>query len=98
MNEFSKEDIKKYADKLLIGLTEKETNDIQEEFAIIDKNIDQINQIEGIENVEAAFMPYDLYVATLREDIAEKSVDVDTILSNTKDKLGREVRVPKVVE
>lgn len=95
---FTKENIIKYADKLLIGLSDKEAETIFEEFSIIDKNIDQINLIPNIENEEPAFMPYDLYVATLREDIPEESTDVDLILSNTKDKLGREIRVPKVVE
>ncbi len=95
---FSKEDIIKYADKLLIGLSDEEANTIYDEFSLIDKNIDQINNIPSLSEVEPQFMPYDLYVATLRDDEAEESVDVDLILSNVKDKEGREVRVPKVVE
>ncbi len=95
---FTEEEIINYADKLLIGLSTKEARDILEEFSLIDKNIDQINEIEGIENIEPAFMPYDLYVADLREDISEESTPVEDILANTKDKLGREIRVPKVVE
>ena len=95
---FTKEDIIKYADKLLIGLSSEEADTILEEFSIIDKNIDQINELPGLNEIEPAFMPYDLYIATLREDIAEESVDVDEILANTKDKIGREIKVPKVVE
>lgn len=95
---FSKEEIIKYADKLLIGLTDEEANMLLDEFNIIDKNIDQINEIEGLSEIEPAFMPFNLYTATLREDKVEESVDVDVALSNTKDKLGREIRVPKVVD
>lgn len=95
---FNKEDIIKYADKLLIGLSNEEADTILGEFELIDKNIDQINEIEGLNEVEPAFMPYDLYVATLRDDKVEESVDVDVILSNAKDVVGRELRVPKVVE
>ena len=95
---FNKEDIIRYADKLLIGLSSLEAETILGEFNLINKNIDQINEIEGLADVEPQFMPYDLYVATLREDKAEEAVDVDLILSNTKDKEGREIRVPKVVE
>lgn len=98
MKEFSKEEIIKYADKLLIGLSDEETTTILDEFAIIDKNIDQINEIPNLKDIEPAFMPYDMYVASLREDNPEESVDVDIILANAKDKLGREIRVPKVVE
>ena len=98
MNSFTEEEIVKYADKLLIGLTKEEAATISEEFAVIDKNIDQINEISNLKDTSPAFMPYDLYFATLREDIAEESVDVDDILANSKDKLGREIKVPKVVE
>jgi aspartyl/glutamyl-tRNA(Asn/Gln) amidotransferase C subunit len=95
---FTKEEIINYADKLLIGLSEEEAKTILDEFDIIEANISQINEIPNLQEVEPAFMPYDLYVATLREDEAEESTDVDLILQNTKDKLGREIRVPKVVE
>ncbi len=95
---FNEEEIIKYADKLLIGLSNDEAKMITEEFNVIDKNIDQINGIDGLNDVEPAFMPYDLYVAHLREDEPIKGVDVDVALSNTKDKLGREIRVPKVVD
>lgn len=95
---FNEEEIIKYADKLLIGLSNDEAKMITEEFSVIDKNIDQINELEGLKDVEPAFMPYDLYVANLREDEPIDGVDVDVALSNTKDKLGREIRVPKVVD
>jgi len=98
MKEFTKEDIISYADKLLIGLSDEEATTLLDEFDIIDKNIDQINEIPNIESQEPAFMPFDLYVAHLREDVAEESVDIDDILANTKDKDSREIRVPKVVE
>ncbi len=95
---FSKEEIIKYADKLLIGLTNEEANMILDEFDIIDKNIDQINEIEGLSEIEPVFRPFNMFTATLREDEISDSVDIDDALANTKDKLGREIRVPKVVE
>ena len=98
MKEFTEDEIIKYADKLLIALTDDEALTIQSEFAVIDKNIDQINLIDGLQGIEPMFMPYDLYVASFREDSPEESADIDDILSNTKDKLDREIRLPKVVE
>ena len=95
---FTKEEIIDYANKLLIGLSDEEANTILEEFSVIDKNIDQINEIEGLDKLEPAFMPYDLYLASLRDDTACESTLIDDILANTKDKEGREIRVPKVVE
>lgn len=96
MKEFTKEEIIKFADKLLIGLTDEEVKTIYDEFAVINENIEQINKI-NLDGLEPAFMPYDLYVASLREDNAEASSTIDELLSNAKDIEGREIRVPKVV-
>ena len=42
---FTKEMVNDYADKLLIGLTEEETNMVLEEFSIIDETINKINKL-----------------------------------------------------
>ena len=94
---FTKEEIIDYADKLLIGLYPDEAQTILDEFSVIDKNIDQINEIDNLSEVEPLFMPYDLYRATLREDVSEESVNIEDILANCKDVDGREIKVPKVV-
>ena len=49
---FTKEMVDDYAEKLLIGLTEEENKMVLEEFEIIDKNIDLINEIPNISEVE----------------------------------------------
>ena len=49
MGKFTKEMVNDYADKLLIGLTDEEQDMVLEEFDIIDKNIDIINEIPNIE-------------------------------------------------
>ena len=95
---FNREDIINYADKLLIGLSDEEADTILSEFELIDQNIDQINKIDGLSEIEPSFMPFDLYESVLREDEVKPSVDVDEILSNTKEKIGREIKVPKVVD
>jgi aspartyl-tRNA(Asn)/glutamyl-tRNA(Gln) amidotransferase subunit C len=95
---FTKDQIMDYADKLLMGLNDDEAETILNEFSVIDENINQINEIEGLENIEPATSPFDLYVASLREDTPEDSVPADELLKNTKDKVDREIRVPKVVD
>ena len=52
MSNFTKEMIDDYADKLLIGLTEEERTNIQEEFDEIEKNMDLINKIPNIKAAE----------------------------------------------
>ena len=80
------------------GLTDEENNMVLEEFEIIDKTIDLINEIEGIENVEPMTHCLDNFIYELREDEIEESENIDELLANCDDYINDEVRVPKVVE
>lgn len=98
MNKFTKEMVTDYADKLLIGLTEEETNMVLDEFDIIDKTIDLINEIDNIETIEPMTHALDNFECELRDDIVEESIDIDDLLKNCDDKLDDQVKVAKVVE
>ena len=98
MAKFTKEMVLDYADKLLIGLTEEETNMVLDEFEIIDKNIDLINKIPNFENVEPMTHCLDRTIDFLRDDEVEESIDIDDVLKNCDDNMDDQVRVPKVVE
>ena len=98
MTKFTKELVDSYADKLLIGLTEEENKMVLDEFDVIDKDIDIINSIDGIEKVKPMTHALDDQVLdNLRDDKETKSPDIDDLLSNAKHKIGREIEVPKVV-
>ena len=94
---FTKEVVDDLADKLLIGLTEEENKMVLEEFEIIDKTINTINEIEGIEKIEPMTHTLDDFEYELREDIPEESVPIEDLLSNCDVHSAREVEVPKVV-
>ncbi len=98
MSKFTKEMVTDYADKLMIGLTEKETQMVLDEFEIIDQNIDVINRIPNIASVEPMSYCLDDFSYVLREDIVEESVPIEDLLANCDDASGDEVSVPKVVE
>lgn len=97
MEKFTKEMVDDYADKLLIGLTEEENKMVLDEFAVIDKNIDLINEIPNISEVEPMTHCLDDFTYELREDEVEESVPIEDLLANCDDYVGNEVRVPKVV-
>ena len=97
MSKFTKEMVDEYADKLLIGLTEEENKMVLDEFEIIDKNCDVVNNIAGIENVEPMTHALDDFEVELRDDIAEESVSIEDLLSNCDQVNDREVELPKVV-
>lgn len=98
MEKFTKEMVTDYADKLLIGLTEEETNMVLDEFDVIDKTIDLINEIDNIDSIEPMTHALDNFECVLREDIVEESVDINDLLKNCDDKLDDQVKVAKVVE
>ena len=97
MEKFTKEMVDDYAEKLLIGLTNEENKMVLDEFEVIDKNIDLINQIPNIENVEPMTHCLDDFEYELREDEVEESIDIEDLLSNCDVCTDREVEVSKVV-
>ena len=97
MSKFTKEMVDKFADKVLIGLTEEEKNMILDEFEIIDSTIDTINSISNIKEVEPMTHCLDDFTYELRDDEVEESIPTDLALQNCDDVFGDEIRVPKVV-
>ena len=61
----------------MIGLTEEETNMVFDEFEIIDKNINKINEIENINEIEPMTHALDNFDYVLREDVVEDSISKD---------------------
>lgn len=94
----SKENLEKYAEKLMFRMNEEELNTLQEEFEIILKQMELIENIDGIKNVEPMIFPYVTYKAKLREDKTKESLTVGEVLSNSKHQLNDQIKVPKVVE
>lgn len=97
MNKFTKEMVEEYADKLLIGLTEEESEMVLSEFDTIDKNIDIINTIPNIEQVEPMSFCLDDFDVDLREDEIEESIKIEELLQNCDEVSDREIEVTKVV-
>ncbi len=98
MSNFTKEMIDDYADKLLIGLTEEERTNIQEEFDEIEKSMNLINEIPNIKNIEPLSFPFEMTIEDLRsDDEIGDEIPINELLKNCDQYEGREVEVPKVV-
>ena len=97
MSKFTSEMVDDYADKLLIGLTREENKMVLDEFDIIDKYLDLVNQIPNISEVEPMTHTLDDFEFKLREDEVVPSVPVDLLLRNSDDVFGDEIVVPRVV-
>ncbi|MDD6879611.1 MAG: aspartyl/glutamyl-tRNA amidotransferase subunit C [bacterium] len=97
MGKFTKEMVNDYANKLLIGLTEKENKLVLDEFEEIDQAISLINEIPNISDVEIMTHALDNFNYVLREDIIEESISIEDFLKNCDNNNGEEPIVPKVV-
>lgn len=97
MSRFTKEMVDEYADKLLIGLTPEENKMVLDEFEVIDKNCDIVNEIPNISEVEPMTYCLDDFEFELREDIPVESDSIEDLLSNCDQVSDREVELPKVV-
>ncbi|MBP3456950.1 MAG: aspartyl/glutamyl-tRNA amidotransferase subunit C [Bacilli bacterium] len=97
MSRFTKEMVDEYADKLLIGLTPEENKMVLDEFEVIDKNCDIVNEIPNISEVEPMTYCLDDFEFELREDVAVESDSIEDLLSNCDQVSDREVELPKVV-
>ena len=98
MSNFTKEKIQKYANDLLIGLTDEEEKMIQEEFDLIEENINLINKIDGIKDIDPQTYPFEMEMQDLRNDEeVGQEIEINTLLRNCDRTEGREVEVPKVV-
>lgn len=98
MSKFTSEEIIFLADKLLIGLNEKEANSLIDELSFITNEIEKISSIKEINNLEPQTHPFDLYEATLRDDLDYvEGHNIEDLLSNADATIGKEIEVPKVV-
>ncbi len=93
-----KETLKMLANKLMFTMEDSEYNTLLEEFDTIQKQMDLIGRIEGIENVEPMSYPFSLDDVCLREDTVVDELEIDEILQNSGSNLYNQVKLPKVVE
>ena len=96
MSKFTKEMINDYADKLLIGLTEEETNTLVSEFEVIEARMNLINNIDGINDVEPMHFPF-MIEPNIRDGKEIVNDKVEDLLKNSDKISEREIEVPKVV-
>ncbi|MEG0026077.1 MAG: hypothetical protein RR847_01870 [Bacilli bacterium] len=93
----TKENLKDYATKLMFDMDDAGYERTLEEFIIIEKQMNLIAKIKGINNVEPMTFPYEIYKATFRDDEVKSSLTASEALSNCKAVKNNEIRVPKVV-
>ena len=93
-----KEKLKEYANKLMFDMDEDEYRTLQEEFEIILKQMDLIENVPNISEVSPMTFPFLNEDVSLREDEVGDYLTVSEVLANTNHQLNDQVKVPKVVK
>lgn len=95
--EITIEKLKDYAGKLMFDMDEKEYETLKNEFSIILKQMELVEKLDNIKDVEPMTFPFPID-AQLREDVSKENLAIDDVIKNAKEVIGREIKVPKVVE
>ena len=96
----TKDKLEEYAKKLMFEMNEDEYNTLENEFEVILKQMELIDNIKDIDGVIPMTYPFDLELddSYLREDIASNEICFDDMKVNVKEFENNMVKVPKVVE
>ena len=98
MKPINKETLKLAADKVMLSIEDEEYDSLLVEIQDIIKQLQAMDDIEGINEVEPMTFPFDVKVNYLREDISEEPLSREDVLKNSRDIEDGQIRLPKVVK
>ncbi len=98
MKEYNKEVLKDAAHRLLFDMSEEEYDTLLDEFSIIIKQMNVIGEHPEIDKFEPMTFPFDCTTSYLREDIPSTPLSKTEALRNANNKVGGQIKLPKVVQ
>ena len=96
MKEINKELLQNCAHRLMFDMTDEQYELILNEFDITLEQLKLINDVD-LSNVSPMTFPFECYTDFLREDEEISTISRDDALSNAKDVVDNQIRLPKVV-
>lgn len=90
--------LKDAANRLLFTLSDEEFKTLYDEFMILQKQMEKIGKIEGLENYEPMTFPFDCSTYYLREDEPATPLKRDEALKNAGNVKDGQIKLPKVVQ
>lgn len=97
MEKIEKEQLKKYANTLMFDMSEEEYKELEKEFPKIITELEKLENYPDIEELEPMIFPYEIE-NKFREDEVKEILEIDDVVANAKEVIGREIKVPKVVD
>lgn len=96
----TRDKLEEYAKKLMFEMNDNEYKTLEDEFEVILKQMELIDNINDIADVAPMTYPFDLELddSYLREDVTSNEICFDDMKVNVKEYENNMVKVPKVVE
>lgn len=99
MKEINDALLKECARNIMFELSDEDLSILKEDFEMVKGELAKIDKIEGLDEATPMTFPFtEVLVDTLREDDPVNLLTRDEALSNAKDVLGGQIRLPKVVK
>ena len=97
MKKVTKEVLQEAANKLMFDMSDEQYETLLEEFDTINKQMELISRIPGVDETKPMTFPFEITNPFLREDVPETPLDRDEALKNAKDVVDGKISLPKVV-
>ncbi|HHU59525.1 TPA: hypothetical protein GXZ34_01180 [bacterium] len=98
MEKITTKRLKELARSLMLDMSESDYEDLKEEFNIVLKQFDLINNIEGVDSKEPMTFPFEIQGVGLREDIEGPTLEIKDVLKNSKDHQFNQIKINRVVK
>ena len=93
----SKEILKEAANKLMFDMSDQEYETLLEEFDILTKQFELMNEVPGLDGAEPMVFPFEVTNDYLREDSPTEPLSKEEALKNASDVKDGQIILPKVV-
>lgn len=97
MIKITKDVINECASNLLFDLSEGQDEMISNEFSSIMAQMNFLKKIQGIDEVDPMTYPAKNHHKAMREDVPSEPLPAEEALKNVHERLGNQVKIPKVV-
>lgn len=97
MEKFSKEMLKKLANQVMFDLSDKECEELQEDFVTYLQQLDLLNKI-NTDDVEEMVYPFEIPTSFMRDDENTHTISQEDAMKNVPYGSENYVVVPKVVK
>lgn len=97
MKKIDKDLLKDASNRLLFTMSDTEYDLLLDEFNILIKQFELMNNIDNLEDVELMTFPYLLFNSYLREDIPNEVITKEEALKNAHEVKDGQIKLPKVI-